>query len=438
MAHLPEPPTGAEDVRDVQETTCCVVGAGPAGAVLALLLARRGVPVLLLEAHKDFERDFRGDTIHPSTLEIMEELGLAERLLKLPHSELRGIAVQTADGPFRPVDFTRLPTRYPYIAMMPQARFLEFLTAEAGRYPSFRLVLGANVQELVEEDGAVRGVRYRADDGWHEVRALLTVAADGRFSRLRHLAGLRPVKTSPPMDVLWFRLPRRPGDPEENLAFTGRGHLLGFLQRPEDWQVAYVIPKGGYQEVRAAGLDGLRRSIVAIVGREGQVDVSARPGGQAPAGSAAVDWLPGRLDELKDWRQIAVLSVESSRLRRWYRPGLLLIGDAAHVMSPVGGVGINYAVQDAVVAANVLEGPLREGRVRLHDLAEVQRRREWPTRFIQWFQEQAQRRVVATVLRSRQALRVPGWVRFLMRLPLLRDLPGRIIAFGLWRVHVKK
>jgi 2-polyprenyl-6-methoxyphenol hydroxylase-like FAD-dependent oxidoreductase len=438
MAPASEPQTGGEALRSVEQTTCCVVGAGPAGAVLALLLARRDVPVLLLESHKDFERDFRGDTIHPSTMEIMEELGLAERLLALPHSKLRSISVQTADGPFRPVDFTRLRTRYPYITMMPQARFLEFLTADAARCPSFRLVLGADVRDLVEEDGVVRGVRYRADDGWHEVRALLTVAADGRFSRVRHLAGLRPVKTSPPMDVLWFRLPRRPGDPEENLAFTGRGHLLGFLLRPGEWQVAYVIPKGGYQEVRAAGLEELRRSIATIVSRDGQADMSGRPDEQTPAAGAAVDWIPGRLAELKDWRQIAVLSVESSRLRRWYRPGLLLIGDAAHVMSPVGGVGINYAVQDAVEAANVLTGPLREGRVRLQNLAEVQHRREWPTRFIQGVQELAQRRVVARVLRSRQALRVPGWVRFLMRLPLLRDLPGRIIAFGLWRVHVTK
>jgi 2-polyprenyl-6-methoxyphenol hydroxylase-like FAD-dependent oxidoreductase len=437
MAHATEPLTGAEDVRDVEQTTCCVVGAGPAGAILGLLLGRRAIPVLLLEAHKDFERDFRGDTIHLSTMEIMEELGLAERLLELPHTELRSISIQTADGPFRPVDFTRLRTRYPYITMMPQARFLEFITAEAGRCPSFRLILGADVRQLVEEDGVVRGVRYRADDGWHEVRALLTVAADGRFSRVRHLAGLRPIKTSPPMDVLWFRLPRRPGDPDENLAFTGRGHLLGFLLRPGEWQVAYVIPKGGYQEVRAAGLDALHRSIIGIVTREGQADINGRPDGPAAGGAAAVEWIPGRLGELTDWRQVAVLSVESSRLRRWYRPGLLLIGDAAHVMSPVGGVGINYAVQDAVVAANVLAGPLREGRVRLHDLAEVQRRREWPTRFIQWVQGLAQRRIVATVLRSRQALRVPGWVRFLMRLPLLRDLPGRLIAFGPWPVHVK-
>jgi 2-polyprenyl-6-methoxyphenol hydroxylase-like FAD-dependent oxidoreductase len=200
--------------------------------------------------------------------------------------------------------------------------------------------------------------------------------------------------------------------------------------------VAYVIPKGGYQAVRAAGLEELRRSIAAIVSHEGQADISGRPDGESRG--ADVDWIPGRLEELKEWQHVAVLSVESSRLRRWYKPGLLLIGDAAHVMSPVGGVGINYAVQDAVEAANVLAGPLREGRVRLHDLAEVQRRREWPTRFIQWVQGLAQRRIVATVLRSRQALRVPGWVRFLMRLPLLRDLPGRVIAFGLWRVHVKQ
>ncbi len=372
---------------------------------------------MLLEMHKDFDREFRGDTIHPSTLEILDEIGLAERLHQLRHVRVYGPTIRAADGPFNPVDFRRLKTRFPYIMLMHQPIFLEFLTAEAKKYPRFRLVMGANVLQLVEENGVVRGVRYLGADGWHEVRAILTIGADGRFSRVRHLAGFEPIKTSPPMDVLWFRLPRLPEGPQVTggaFGGLGRGHIFAVLDRFDYWQAAYIFPKGHYQELRAEGLEALRRNIVEIEPR-----------------------LAKHVEHLTDWHQFSLLSVEASRCPRWYKPGLLLIGDAAHVMSPVGGVGINYAIQDAVVAANVLAGQLKSGRVRLSDLAEVQRQREWPTRFIQAVQSFIQRRVLANVLRSQATIRIPRYVRLLFRIPFLRDLPVRLVAFGIWRVHVK-
>ncbi|PMB40031.1 monooxygenase [Fischerella thermalis CCMEE 5330] len=405
-----ETPTPTHDILDVQTTNCCIVGGGPAGAVLALMLARQDISVILLEAHKDFDRDFRGDTIHPSVMEIMEELGLAEKLLQLPHAKMRQIRVRTPEASVTLADFSHLKTRYPYITMLPQARFLEFITTEAQKYPNFQLVMGANVQELIEEDGVVRGVRYRGHGGWHEVRAILMVGADGRHSRLRQLAGFESIQTSPPMDVLWFRLPKQPGDYEGGMGRIGRGHIVAMLDRGDQWQMAYVIPKGGYQEIRAAGMEALRKSIVEVVPE-----------------------LQDRIQHLQDWQQIAFLSVESSRLVRWYRPGLLLIGDAAHVMSPVGGVGINYAIQDAVVAANFLSKPLKQGHVELHELAKVQRRRELPTRIIQAFQSFIQQQIFARVLNSNQLLQLPGW----LRLPWLRDLPARLVAYGVFPAHVK-
>jgi 2-polyprenyl-6-methoxyphenol hydroxylase-like FAD-dependent oxidoreductase len=402
------------DIREVPRVDCCVVGAGPAGAVLALLLARRGVSVLLLEAHGDFEREFRGDTIHPSVMEIMDALGLAGPLLEIRHTKIHRLTVQTGDGPVTIADFSRLKTAYPFITFMPQARFLEFITAEASRFPHFRLVMGAHVRELIDEDGAIRGVRYLGRDGWYETRALVTVGADGRFSRIRQVAGLEPIATSAPMDVLWFRLPRRPDDPEGAIGLFRPGRILVFLDRSDQWQVGYVFPKGGYQKLRATGVEALRQSIIELVPQ-----------------------FADRMDALKEWTQVSLLSVESNRLRRWYRPGLLLIGDAAHVMSPVGGVGINYAIQDAVVAANVLVGPLRAGRVSLRDLATVQRRREWPTRIIQAFQNLIQRRLVSGALGATQPFRLPMVLRLMLRLPILRNLPGRLIGLGVWRVHVQ-
>lgn len=408
-------PDSERNVVETRETTCCIVGGGPGGAVLALLLARRDIPVILLEAHEDFDRDFRGDTVHPSVLEIMDELDLADSLLKLRHSKIRTGTFMTPNGPLTIADFGRLKTKFPFIAMIPQVNFLEFIVNEARRFPSFQLTMGARVEELIEEDGVVRGVRYREKDGWHEVRAHLVVGADGRSSRLRHLTGMEPVKTSPPMDVLWFRLPRKPTDPEGLLARFSRGHFIVMLDRLDEWQVGYVILKGSYQQLHSAGLEALRQSFAET----------------APE-------FADRLEYLKDWKQVTILSVESSRLRRWYLPGLLLIGDAAHVMSPVGGVGINYAIQDAVVAANVLTASLREGKVVTRELHEVQRQRERPTRIIQRLQSLVQRRVIAGALSTNQGFQLPFLVRLLLRIPFLRDLPARIIAFGVKRVHVEQ
>jgi 2-polyprenyl-6-methoxyphenol hydroxylase-like FAD-dependent oxidoreductase len=396
------------------ETSCCIVGGGPAGAILALILARQKIPVVLLEAHEDFERDFRGDTIHPSVLEILDELGLAARLHELRHSKIHSATFMTPGGALTVADFRRLKTRFPYIMMLPQSHFLKFITEEAAQYPNFQLRMGARVEELIADVGGVGGVRYEDDAGVHEVHALLTVGADGRSSRLRHLAGKEPLKTSPPMDVLWFRLPRRSDDSAGLLARIGGGHLVVMLDRLDEWQIAYVILKGSYRQIREAGIDALRQSLVSI----------------APE-------LADRVAHLKEWKQVSMLSVESSRVKQWYQTGLLLIGDAAHVMSPVGGVGINYAIQDAVVAANTLAGPLRAGSVEVRHLREVQRGREWPTRFIQRIQAFVQGVMIANVLRSNQPLQVPRVVRLFLRTPFLRDIPARIIAFGLKRVHVK-
>jgi 2-polyprenyl-6-methoxyphenol hydroxylase-like FAD-dependent oxidoreductase len=380
-----------------------------------LLLARKGIPVMLLEEHMDFDRDFRGDTIHPSVMEILDEIGMADRLLQLEHTRMQGLPLQTATGTMAFADFRLLKTRFNYIIMLPQARFLEFITGEAKRYPNFKLVMGARVEKLIEEDGYVHGAHYRGKDGWHEVRATLTVGADGRFSRLRKLAGFAPVKTSPPMDVLWFRLPRRQDEPEESNGRLAGGHFLVILNRGDEWQVGYIIPKGGYQEIRAAGIEKLRQDIAQIL-------------------PEFVD----RVDCIKEWKQVSVLSVESSRLRRWYRPGLLLIGDAAHVMSPVGGVGINYAIQDATVAANMLADDLKAGKLSTRSLARVQRKREWPTRIIQGFQNMIQKQVLKKVLASDKPLTISPVLRFLIRLPVIRTLPARFIGFGPWPAHVRK
>lgn len=385
--------------------------------MLALLLARRGVKVTLLEAHKDFDREFRGDTLHPSILEILDQIGLAEPLHQLRHNKIYGPTLQVAGGSYSPVDFRRLKTPFPYIMLIPQTTFLEFLAAEAKKYPNFHLRMLANVGELIEGEAGVRGVRYQRTDGWHQVGARLTVGADGRFSKVRQLAGFEPVKTSPPMDILWFRLPHLPGDEHSDrlMGGFGNGRLLAVFDRLDYWQIGYVFPKGQYQRVRAAGMEAFRKSIAEI-----------EPG------------FAQHVEALKVWNQCSLLSVESSRCPIWYKPGLLLIGDAAHAMSPVGGVGINYAVQDAVVATNVLVEPLMSGRVRAEDLAEVQRQRQWPTRVIQSIQSTVQTRMIASALELKGTLRIPWFVRLFFQIPVLRDIPARLLAFGIRRVHLQE
>ena len=402
------------EIHDVRHATCCIAGCGPAGAMLGLLLARKGMDVLVLEKHGDFLRDFRGDTIHPSTMEIMDELGLADRLLRLKHTKASQLRFRTPRGGATLADFRRLKTRFPYLAFMPQWDFLDFVTDEAERYPNFHLAMNAEVRELVEEDSVVTGVRYEAPDGTHEVWAPLTVAADGRDSRVREQAGLEVIGTAPPIDVLWFRLSRREGDPEEPTGYIGGGRFLVLINRGDYWQLGYVLPKGADRQVRAASLESFRRSI-----------------GEAVPGVA------DRTSEIEDWEQVKLLSVQVNRLKRWYRPGLLCIGDAAHVMSPVGGVGINLAIQDAVAAANALSGPLREGKVEPRYLKAVQRRRDLPIRVIQGLQALAHRRVLAPAVSSGSIPSPPAPVKALLRPRVVRDLPARIIAFGIWPVHVK-
>src|SRR6266498_1217935 len=385
---------------ELRETTCCVVGAGPAGVMLSLLLARAGIRVMLLEAHRDFDRDFRGDTVHPSTLEVLDQIGVAERLHELPHVKARAFRTVTPAGTYTGLAFDRLPTPFPYMMIMPQSRFLEFLAGEAKKSPQFEIVMGARVQQLIEEDGVVRGVAYPTDGGRREVRALLTVATDGRFSRIRKLAQLEPISQSGPMEVIWVRLPRR--------------QAVVALGRTDEWQLGVVLPKGGYQRFKKEGLDALQDAI-----------------------ASTVPWLGDRVRILDDWHRVNVLSVEADRLRRWHRPGLLVLGDAAHVMLPVAGVGINCAIADAVEAANVLVEPLRIGRVQESQLAEVQRRRERMTRLVQRFQASQQERIIKT-LESGRPMRVPLPVRVMLRVPGLRTIPARVTAFGGGRVRLQQ
>ncbi len=404
-----------ERPADVQETTCCVVGGGPAGVMLSLLLARAGVAVTLLEAHQDFDRDFRGDTIHASTLEVLDQIGLAKRLHELPHVKAPTFRFVSPAAAYTIAVFDQLPTPFPYIMIMPQARFLEFLVDEARKYTTFRLIMGARAQQLLTEDGVIRGVSYRGPAGPCDVRAQLTVATDGRFSQVRKLAGLEPISQSGVMDVIWFRLPRKPDDPHEEAGLNlGATHIAVILGRPQEWQVGYVVPKGGYQRIKTEGLPAFQQSI-----------------------AASVPWLADRVGTISDWHGISVLSVEASRLDRWHRPGLLLIGDAAHVMLPIGGVGINCAIADSVEAANVLIEPLRARRVDESHLAEIQARRRRVTWIIQRFQSFMQGRIVGA-LESGRPFIPPLPLRVIVKVPGLRTLPARLIGFGMRRARLER
>ncbi|HUM17354.1 MAG TPA: FAD-dependent oxidoreductase [Candidatus Nitrosotalea sp.] len=393
--------------------TCCVVGGGPAGMMLGLLLARAGVSVLVMEKHADFLRDFRGDTIHPSTLELMRELGLLEEFLKLPHQEVPRLIAQFGNLTVPIADFTHLPTHCKFIALMPQWDFLDFLARQAACYPTFQLLMQTEATGLVEDAGRVTGVRATAAAGPLDVRADLVVAADGRSSVLRERAGLPVEELGAPMDVFWFRLSRRPTDPAATMGRFDVGRIFVLINRGEHWQCGYVIAKDSADEVRRRGLDAFRAAVAGLV-----------------------PFASDRVGQIRDWTDVKLLTVKVDRLRRWHRPGLLCIGDAAHAMSPVGGVGINLAIQDAVAAANRLWRPLRDRGLTTEHLADVQRRREWPTRVTQALQVAVQRRLVTRALGG-GPLTPPLFVRLLVRFPFLRRLPARAVGVGIRAEHVQ-
>jgi len=401
---------GTEPVR----AACCIAGGGPAGMMLGLLLARAGLAVVVLEKHADFLRDFRGDTIHPSTLELMHELGLLDAFLRLPHQEVARLGVWMGNELLPVADFTNLPTRCRFVAFMPQWHFLDFLAGEARRHPGFELRMQAEATALIAEGARVVGVRATTPAGALEIRADLVVAADGRSSRLRALAGLPVEELGAPMDVLWFRLPHRAGDPGESMGRFVAGHVLVLLDRGDYWQCGDVIPKGEFDAIRARGLDTFRAELAEI----------------AP-------FLGDRVAEIATWDDVKLLTVQVDRALRWYRPGLLCIGDAAHAMSPIGGVGINLAIQDAVAAANRLTAPLRAGRLTENDLAAVQRRREFPTRVTQRIQLLAQERIIRPLLARTAPVEPPAALRLFGRFPVLQGIPARIVGLGVRPEHVR-
>ncbi len=402
-------------------TTVCISGGGPAGMMLGLLLARAGIHVTVLEKHRDFFRDFRGDTIHTSTLELMRELGLLEEFLRLPHHKVHSIGGTFGGESIKFGDFRSLPTQCKFVAFMPQWDFLDFLKRQASRYPEFTLLMEAEAVALLRERGRVSGVRYRdAGDAEHEIEAHLVVACDGRDSTLRQQSGLPVIDLGAPIDVLWFRLERAAGDPDDLLGRIDAGQVLVMIDRGDYWQCAYLIRKNGFEALRQRGLPALRADLARI----------------AP-------FAAGRLETaLGNWDQLKLLSVQINRLHRWHAPGLLCIGDAAHAMSPVGGVGINLAIQDAVAAANILHSCLRaaqeNGAVVSDGLLEaVQTRRDWPTKFIQAFQIRVQDFLERRVFDATGRVRPPLLLRIINRIPILRGLAPRLVALGPRREHIE-
>jgi 2-polyprenyl-6-methoxyphenol hydroxylase-like FAD-dependent oxidoreductase len=392
-------------------TTCCIAGGGPAGIMLGYLLARAGIDVTVLEKHGDFFRDFRGDTIHPSTMELMHELGLLDEFLKVPHDEVTHLSAQIGSDRLTIADFTHMPTHSKFIALMPQWDFLDFIAKHGKTLPNFHLLMDTEATGLIEDGRRIAGVRIQ-DGG--SIRAALTVAADGRHSILRGAAGLTVEDFAAPMDVLWFRISRSAGDSPETFGHVEAGHMMIMLNRQSYWQCAVIIRKGSAATLQQGPIEAFRQSVVGI----------------SP-------FLAYRIGEIRSWDDVKLLTVTIDRLTRWHRPGFLAIGDAAHAMSPIGGVGINLAIQDAVAAANALSGPLKRGPVDESVLAAIEQRRTFPTKVTQGIQIAIQKRLIDPVLSSTRPLRAPGILRFLAGIPALRFIPAYIVGVGVRPEHVR-
>lgn len=396
------------------QTTCCIAGGGPAGVMLGLLLARAGVETVVIEKHADFFRDFRGDTIHPSTMEVIRELGWLDEFLSLPHQRIDFLEGEVGRETVRIADFRRLKVAAPYIAMMPQWTFLDFLSRKAAQSPSFRLLMSTEATGLSFHDGRVAGVTARGPDGELQIAAVLTVACDGRQSTLTPAAGFEPVDKGAPMDVFWFRLARRAGDPPEAFARIAAGRMVVMIDRGDYFQCGFVFPKGGADALRRRGLDAFHADIAEL--------------SRLPLSRVAA--------ELPSWDEIKLLTVSVNRLTKFWRPGFLAIGDAAHAMSPVGGVGVNLAVQDAVAAANILAGPLLGGEAPDDRLAAVQTRRMLPTVVTQRLQIMIQNRVIAPALAERGGVSMPLPFRIIRSAPWLQGVAARVIGLGVRPEHI--
>ena len=393
---------------------CCIVGGGPAGMMLGYLMGRAGVDTVVLEKHGDFLRDFRGDTVHPSTLDIMSELGLIDDFLKRPHSEIRDIAAEVGDQSFKLADFTRISGPNKFMATMPQWDFLNFLAEKARAFPSLKILMQAEASELIEADGRVVGVSGKTPDGPLDIRADLVIGCDGRSSTVRQKAGLHVRDLGSPIDVLWFRMPKHPGDPQTVLGRLSQGKMIVTIDRGDYWQCAYVIRKGGFETVQADGLPAFKASL-----------------------AEGAKFLADRVDALKSFDDIKLLSVSVDRLTEWSRPGLLCIGDAAHAMSPVGGVGVNLAIQDAVATANLLAAKLKAGTLKDADLDAVRRRRLFPVTVIQTGQVAVQNNVLKCALSGGAPMTAPWPLKLLDRSAWLRRWPAELIGLGVRREHVR-
>jgi 2-polyprenyl-6-methoxyphenol hydroxylase-like FAD-dependent oxidoreductase len=395
-------------------TRCCIAGGGPAGIMLGYILARAGVDVVVLEKWPDFFRDFRGDTIHPSTMDVLYELGLLDDFLKLPHNEMQQMAAHMGGEEIIAADFTRLHVRCPYIAFIPQWDFLNFISAKAKVFPGFHLMMETEATDIIVEHDSVVGIHAQQKGKQFDIRAELTVGADGRHSTIREKSGLAAMDLGAPIDVLWFRLSRKDDGTKRSLGYIDAGGGLILLDRDEYWQCGFIIAKGVFEKIKSLGLEQFKKDIATL----------------APFLSPVVG-------ELKEWDQIKLLSVGVDRLTTWYREGLLCIGDSAHAMSPIGGVGINLAIQDAVAAANVLVPAFKAGKPKREDLEKIQKRREFPTRLTQRFQVFLHRRVLAPVLKKNGHMRLPWFMKFLGWAPVLQKLPAYAIGIGFRPEHVE-